>query len=109
MSAGEPILVTGAAGRVGGVGGAVVEALRRRGLSVRALLRSDDERTAAMLICRDFRAGVVAASLAAPARPLTPEDNGVCAAAAVSAVAPPIYGNLIHQDFGCSARSRRSR
>jgi tRNA A37 threonylcarbamoyladenosine dehydratase len=29
----HPILVTGAAGRVGGVGGLVVEALQRRGLS----------------------------------------------------------------------------
>jgi tRNA A37 threonylcarbamoyladenosine dehydratase len=28
----HPILVTGAAGRVGGVGGLVVEALQRRGL-----------------------------------------------------------------------------
>jgi hypothetical protein len=30
----HPILVTGAAGRVGGVGGLVVEALQRRGLPV---------------------------------------------------------------------------
>jgi uncharacterized protein YbjT (DUF2867 family) len=44
----NPILVTGAAGRVGGVGGAVVEALRRRGLPVRALVRSDDDRAAAL-------------------------------------------------------------
>src|SRR5436190_9432013 len=44
----HPILVTGAAGRVGGVGGAVVEALRRRGLPVRALVRSDDDRAAAL-------------------------------------------------------------
>jgi hypothetical protein len=35
MSPSNPILVTGAAGRVGGVGGAVVEALRRRELPVR--------------------------------------------------------------------------
>ena len=44
MSPGGPILVTGAAVRVGDVGGAVVEALRRRDLSVRALVRRDDER-----------------------------------------------------------------
>ena len=44
MSSDNPILVTGAAGRVGGVGGAVVEALRRRDLPVRALVRRDDER-----------------------------------------------------------------
>jgi NAD(P)H dehydrogenase (quinone) len=48
MSSGNPILVTGAAGRVGGVGGAVVVALRRRGLPVRALVRRDDERADAL-------------------------------------------------------------
>src|SRR5262245_35933707 len=48
MSSGNPILVTGAAGRVGGVGGAVVEALRRRGLPLRALVRRDDERADAL-------------------------------------------------------------
>jgi len=48
MSTLDPILVTGAAGRVGGVGGAVVEALRRRGLPVRALVRREDERAAAL-------------------------------------------------------------
>jgi NAD(P)H dehydrogenase (quinone) len=51
MSSGNPILVTGAAGRVGGVGGAVVEALRRRGLPVRALVRRDDERADDSVIC----------------------------------------------------------
>jgi uncharacterized protein YbjT (DUF2867 family) len=44
----HPILVTGAAGRVGGVGGLVVEALRRRGLPVRALVRREDERADAL-------------------------------------------------------------
>ena len=44
MSPGGPILVTGAAVRVGDVGGPVVEALRRRDLSVRAPVRRDDER-----------------------------------------------------------------
>ena len=48
MSSDNPILVTGAAGRVGGVGGAVVEALRRRDLRVRALVRRDDERAEAL-------------------------------------------------------------
>src|SRR5262245_33026851 len=43
----HPILVTGAAGRVGGVGGAVVEGLLRRGLPVRALVRRADERAEA--------------------------------------------------------------
>lgn len=40
----HPILVTGAAGRVGGVGGLVVEPLERRGLPVRAMMRREDER-----------------------------------------------------------------
>ena len=44
----HPILVTGAAGRVGGVGGAVVAALRRRDLPVRALVRRGDERADAL-------------------------------------------------------------
>ena len=48
MSSGNPILVTSAAGRIGGVGGAVVEALRKRGLPVRALVRREDERAAAL-------------------------------------------------------------
>lgn len=43
-----PILVTGAAGRIGGVGGAVVESLRRRGLPVRALVHHEDERAGAL-------------------------------------------------------------
>jgi len=48
MSANGLILVTGAAGRVGNVGGAVVEGLLRRGLPVRALVRREDERAAAL-------------------------------------------------------------
>ncbi|MFJ5925603.1 NAD(P)H-binding protein [Kitasatospora sp. NPDC092948] len=44
----EPILVTGAAGRVGAVGRSVVEDLRGRGLPVRALVRRDDERAEAL-------------------------------------------------------------
>jgi len=64
MSTSNPILVTGAAGRVGGVGGAVVEALRRRDLPVRALVRRDDERAAAL---RATGVEVVAADLTRPA------------------------------------------
>ena len=41
-------LVTGAAGHVGGVGRMIVEALRRRGLPVRALVRREDERADAL-------------------------------------------------------------
>src|SRR5262245_16626788 len=56
----HPILVTGAAGRVGGVGGLVIEALRRRGLPVRALVRRDDDRADAL---RATGTEVVAADL----------------------------------------------
>ena len=52
MPIGCPILVKGAAGRVGGVGGAVVEALRGRGLPVRALVRRDDDLTRAGEVLR---------------------------------------------------------
>jgi NAD(P)H dehydrogenase (quinone) len=48
MSLDSPILVTGAAGRVGGVGGTVVELLRQRHLPVRALVRRDDARAEAL-------------------------------------------------------------
>jgi uncharacterized protein YbjT (DUF2867 family) len=47
-STGDPILVTGAAGRIGGVGGAVVEILRRRHLPVRAMVRKEDARADAL-------------------------------------------------------------
>src|SRR5262249_8831623 len=47
-SAENPILVTGVPGRVGGVGSAVVEILRGRGLRVGALARREDERTDAL-------------------------------------------------------------
>ena len=66
-----PILVTGAAGRVGAVGRSVVEGLRRRGLPVRALVRRDDDRaralraTGAEVVVGDLtRAGDVADALA---------------------------------------------
>jgi NAD(P)H dehydrogenase (quinone) len=44
----SPILVTGAGGRVGSVGHAVVELLRQRGLPVRAFVHHDDERAASL-------------------------------------------------------------
>jgi uncharacterized protein YbjT (DUF2867 family) len=56
----HPILVTGAAGRVGGVGRGVVERLLQRNLPVRALVRREDERAAAL---RALGAEVVAADL----------------------------------------------
>jgi len=60
----SPILVTGAAGRVGGIGGEVVERLRNRGLPVRALVHREDERAAGL---RETGAEVVVGDLTAPA------------------------------------------
>jgi uncharacterized protein YbjT (DUF2867 family) len=59
----SPILITGAAGRVGGVGRAVVERLRHRGLPVRALVHREDERAAGL---RATGAEVVIADLTVP-------------------------------------------
>ncbi|HWS87682.1 MAG TPA: NAD(P)H-binding protein [Pyrinomonadaceae bacterium] len=43
-----PILVTGAAGRVGGIGRTVAELLLRQGRAVRAMVRREDERARAL-------------------------------------------------------------
>jgi uncharacterized protein YbjT (DUF2867 family) len=51
------ILVTGAAGRVGGIGRIVTELLLKQGKTVRAMVRSEDERAQAL---RDMGAEVVA-------------------------------------------------
>ena len=48
MSVGNTILVTGAAGNVGGVGRTVVKLLRQRNLPVRAMVRREDERANAL-------------------------------------------------------------
>ncbi|MFQ3562172.1 NAD(P)H-binding protein [Streptomyces gramineus] len=48
MPSTDPILVTGAGGGVGGVGGTVVQELRRRAVPVRALVHHDDERATAL-------------------------------------------------------------
>lgn len=56
----RPILVTGAAGNVGGVGRTVVELLRQRGLPVRALVRREDNRAQSL---RALGAEVVAGDL----------------------------------------------
>lgn len=64
VSAMAPILVTGAGGRLGGVGRTVVELLRQQGLPVRALVHIDDERAAAL---RDTGAEVVVGDLTEPA------------------------------------------
>jgi NAD(P)H dehydrogenase (quinone) len=71
MSIDTPILVTGAAGRVGGVGREVVEILHERDLPVRALVRTEDERAESLraigadVVVGDLtRAGDVARALA---------------------------------------------
>jgi NAD(P)H dehydrogenase (quinone) len=71
MSMGLPMRVTGTAGRVGGVGGAGVETLRQRDWPVRAVVRRDDARAAALratgaeVVVGDLtRAGDVARALA---------------------------------------------
>ena len=48
MSIDVPILVTGAGGGVGGVGGKVVERLREKGFPVRALVHREDKRAEAL-------------------------------------------------------------
>jgi len=58
-----PILITGAAGRVGGVGREVVKLLRQQGLPVRALVRNSDDRAEAL---RATGAEVVVADLTRP-------------------------------------------
>jgi uncharacterized protein YbjT (DUF2867 family) len=60
----EPILVTGAAGRIGAVGRTVVNLLLDRGLPVRALVRRDDDRAA---VLRAAGADVVVGDLLEPA------------------------------------------
>jgi uncharacterized protein YbjT (DUF2867 family) len=56
----SPILVTGAAGRVGAIGHAVTELLLKRGKAVRAMVRTEDERAQAL---RDSGAEVVVGDL----------------------------------------------
>lgn len=56
----NPILVTGAAGRVGAVGRTVTELLLKQGKTVRAMVRREDERAQAL---RDMGAEVVVGDL----------------------------------------------
>lgn len=58
-----PILVTGAAGKIGGVGRKVVELLRKKNLSVRAMVHREDERSQQL---RDLGAEVVVGDLTSP-------------------------------------------
>jgi NAD(P)H dehydrogenase (quinone) len=64
MSDTGPILVTGAAGQLGGVGRTVTSLLLERGLPVRAMVRRDDDRAAAL---RSVGAEVVVGDLLEPA------------------------------------------
>ncbi len=57
---GTPILVTGAAGRVGGVGRMVTELLLKQGKAVRAMVRNEDARSQAL---RDIGAEVIVGDL----------------------------------------------
>jgi uncharacterized protein YbjT (DUF2867 family) len=56
----HPILVTGAAGRVGGIGRAITTLLLEQGKAVRAMVRKDDERSKAL---RDMGAEIVVGDL----------------------------------------------
>jgi uncharacterized protein YbjT (DUF2867 family) len=56
----KPILVTGAAGRVGAVGRTVTELLLKQGKAVRAMVRSEDKRAQAL---RDMGAEIVIGDL----------------------------------------------
>src|SRR4051812_20476111 len=56
----SPILVTGAGGRVGGIGRAVTELLMKQGKAVRAMVRQEDQRARAL---RDQGAEVVVGDL----------------------------------------------
>src|SRR5262245_6654546 len=64
MTDNGPILVTGAAGQLGGVGRTVTGLLLERGLAVRAMVRRDDDRAAAL---RGAGAEVVIGDLLEPA------------------------------------------
>jgi uncharacterized protein YbjT (DUF2867 family) len=67
----NPILVTGAAGRVGGVGRTITEQLLKQGKAVRAMVRNDHERAQAL---RDMGAEVVVGKFDATQR-LLPSSN----------------------------------
>jgi uncharacterized protein YbjT (DUF2867 family) len=56
----QPILVTGAAGRIGGIGRTITELLLKQGNAVRAMVRKEDERSQAL---RDMGAEIVTGNL----------------------------------------------
>ena len=56
----NPILVTGAAGRIGAVGRTITKLLLQQGKAVRAMVRNEDERAQAL---RDMGAEIVVGDL----------------------------------------------
>jgi uncharacterized protein YbjT (DUF2867 family) len=66
------VLVTGAGGRIGGVGGKVVSLLRQRGQAVRAMAHHDDDRAN---VLRGHGADVVVGDLTRPADAATALDS----------------------------------
>src|SRR6266478_6295322 len=64
MNTSTPVLVTGAAGKVGAIGRTVTSLLLARGLPVRAMVRREDDRAAAL---RAAGAEVVVGDLLEPA------------------------------------------
>lgn len=85
-STSEPILVTGAAGQVGGIGGRIVELLRAADVPVRALVRRDDERAVRL---RRLGAEVVIADLTQPEQ-VVPAVEG-CRRAYFGMSVSPLY------------------
>jgi nucleoside-diphosphate-sugar epimerase len=97
----NPILVTGAAGRVGAVGRTVTELLLKQGKAVRAMVRNEDERGQAL---RGMGAEVVVGDDQLQAR-LTATQSCVCdqfVGSMVVIVAIPFQGkwNLLAPAFG---------
>ena len=72
MPTSRPVLVTGAAGQVGGIGRLLVETLRDRGMPVRAVVRSDDARAAALRL----RGAEVAVADLTPSEQVLPVLDG---------------------------------
>jgi NAD(P)H dehydrogenase (quinone) len=105
MSDSEPILVTGAAGQVGGIGGRIVELLRAADVPVRALVRRDDERAARL---RRLDAEVVVADLTQPGQ-VVPALEGCGRAYFGMGVSPSYLEATLASGRGCRARDRRLR
>src|SRR5882724_1599139 len=87
-----PILVTGAAGRIGSVGRTVTELLLARGFRVRAQVRVDDERAAGLRRVEFDRSDLCKATrscsiISVPGSTVTKRASGVSS------------GILVHHDY----------